>query len=79
MASLAHRHQVVILQRKVRPVLKMLDVVDYVALAVTTGILAPLTLVVVPLKDLKSLPDPDAGLIEVVGYRYPPAMLLTPK
>lgn len=73
MASLAHRHQVIIIQRKVRPVVQMLDVVDYVALAVTTGILAPLTLMVVPLQDLKSLPDPDTSLIEVVWYRYPTA------
>jgi hypothetical protein len=77
-ARSAHTQEIIIIKRQVRPVVQMLDVVDYIALAVAPRILAPLTLMVVPLQDLKSLPDPDAGLIEVVGYRYPPAMSLPP-
>ena len=71
--------QVLIYKRKLRILLKWLDVVHTLGLRIPSVTLAPLTLMVVPLQDLKSLPDPDAGLIEVVGYRYPPAMLLTPK
>ena len=66
-AGPAQALEVIIYQCKLGMGLQVFNVMHRSGPTVSTVTLAPLTLMVVPLKDLKPLTDPSAGLVEVVG------------